>query len=53
MAAMRDPELQAEAKRIQLDVEATAGEDLQRAIARLYATPAALVEKARQALAPK
>jgi tripartite-type tricarboxylate transporter receptor subunit TctC len=53
MAAMRDPELQAEAKRIQLDVEATAGEDLQRAIARLYATPPALVEKARQALAPK
>jgi tripartite-type tricarboxylate transporter receptor subunit TctC len=53
MATMRDPELQAEARRIQVDVDAIPGEALQRGIAQMYATPQALIEKARHALAPK
>jgi tripartite-type tricarboxylate transporter receptor subunit TctC len=53
MAAMNDPELKAEAARIQLDVEAVGGEELQVALARMYATPPDILEKARQAIAPK
>jgi tripartite-type tricarboxylate transporter receptor subunit TctC len=53
MAAMNDPELKAEAARIQLDVEAVGGEELQTALARMYATPPDILEKARQAIAPK
>jgi hypothetical protein len=50
---MRDPELTAEADRIKLDVLPVAGEELQRRIVALYATPAVLVEKARQAFVLK
>jgi len=45
--------LRAEAAKMRLDVEPIAGEDLQILIAGLYATPARLVERARQALAAK
>jgi tripartite-type tricarboxylate transporter receptor subunit TctC len=50
MAAMQDPDLVAEAKRINLDVVATPGEELQAMITKIYATPADVVERARQAL---
>src|SRR6185295_16916504 len=50
MSAMRDPELVAEAEKIKLDVFAISGDALQTLIGRLYATPADIVEKARQAL---
>jgi tripartite-type tricarboxylate transporter receptor subunit TctC len=50
MIAMRDPELVAEAEKIKLDVFAISGDELQTLIGRLYATPADIVEKARQAL---
>lgn len=51
METMTDPELVAEAKRINLDIGPIAGEELQKIIARLYATPAELVEKAKAAIA--
>ncbi len=51
MAAMTDNDLVAEAKRINLDIEPIAGEELQRLIAKLYATPQDLVDKARAAIA--
>jgi tripartite-type tricarboxylate transporter receptor subunit TctC len=50
LATMRDPELKAEAERIQLDVDAIGGEELQAGIAKMYATPPAILEKARRAL---
>ena len=53
MATMRDPELKAEAARINLDVDAIGGEELQAAIAKMYATPAHILDKARQAMLPK
>ena len=53
MATLRDPDLVAEAERMQVDVMPIAGEELQAKIAALYATPKDLLEKARQALARK
>ncbi len=50
MAAMEDPDLVAEAKRIKVDIAPTPGDQLQDMIAKIYATPAEVVEKARQAL---
>jgi len=51
MATMRDPDLRAEAGRMQLDVMAVPGEALQDMIGRLYATPKDILAKAREALA--
>ena len=53
MAAFRDPELRAEAERIQLDIDAIGGDELQSAIAKIYTTPPDILEKARQAMAAK
>ncbi|HKG01088.1 MAG TPA: hypothetical protein VKB15_10725, partial [Xanthobacteraceae bacterium] len=53
MATMRDPDLVAEAKHMQLDIMPVAGEDLQAMIARLYATPKDILDQARQATAAK
>jgi tripartite-type tricarboxylate transporter receptor subunit TctC len=53
MATMRDPELVAEAKRMEVDAIPVAGEELQAAITKLYAAPAHLIEKAKQAVAGK
>lgn len=50
MATMTDPELIAEAQRIQVDVLAVSGEELQEMIAKLYRTPPDLLEKARAAI---
>jgi hypothetical protein len=43
----------AEAEKIKLDVSPISGERLQALIAQLYATPADVVDKARQALVYK
>jgi len=51
--ALGDGNLRAEAAKMRLDVEPIAGEDLQILIAGLYATPARLIERARQALAAR
>ncbi len=53
MATMTDPELVAEAKRINLDIAPIAGEELQALIAKLYATPQDVVDKAKAALVYK
>jgi len=53
MAAMTDPDLVAEAKRINLDIAPIAGEALQTLIAKLYATPQDVVDKAKAALVYK
>jgi tripartite-type tricarboxylate transporter receptor subunit TctC len=50
MAALQEPVLLAEAGRIKLDIEAISGEDVQAMVATLFATPAHVVERARQSL---
>lgn len=53
MAAMTDSDLVAEAKRINLDIAPIPGEELQTLIAKLYATPQDVVDKAKAALVYK
>ena len=53
MTAFADPRLLTEAKKMNFDVEPMSGEDMQGLVARLYATPAHLVERAKQALTAK
>ena len=53
MAAFRDKSLLAEADKMRLDIEPTAGEDMQREVARVYATPTRIVERARLALSTR
>ena len=53
MAAIRNPDMMAEAKKIDLDIDAISGEELQTMIGRIYATPKDILEKAKQALTLK
>jgi tripartite-type tricarboxylate transporter receptor subunit TctC len=50
MTAMRDPELLAEAGRIGLVIDPISGEELQALAEKIFATPATVVEQAKQAL---
>ena len=50
---MRGNRVQTEAERMKLDVEPIAGDELQAIVTRVYATPAYVVERARQALTAK
>jgi tripartite-type tricarboxylate transporter receptor subunit TctC len=53
MAAIADPALLADAKKTRLDLEAIGGSELQSLIAKLYALPPNIVEKAKQSLTYK
>ncbi len=53
MAALSSEALRAEAAKMNLDIEPIPGDDLQTLVAGLYATPAHVVERARQALTAK
>jgi tripartite-type tricarboxylate transporter receptor subunit TctC len=50
LEAIRDPELQADAKRMNIDADPTSGEELQEKIAAMYATPKPVVERVRKAM---
>jgi tripartite-type tricarboxylate transporter receptor subunit TctC len=52
-ATMKDPALLADAETERLEVRPVSGTDVQAMIARLYATPESLVQKARDALGTK
>jgi tripartite-type tricarboxylate transporter receptor subunit TctC len=52
-AALNDKELQAEAKKIKLDLEPLSGDEVQAMVARLFAMPKAIVTRAKQSLAYK
>ena len=47
---MKDPAFVAEAGQMQLDVEPTRGEDAQKIVEKMYATPPAVVERAKKLL---
>jgi hypothetical protein len=53
LAALHDKTLLAEAEKMKLDVEPISGDEIQSVVTRLYATPAAVIERARQALTAK
>jgi tripartite-type tricarboxylate transporter receptor subunit TctC len=48
-AAMKDKELNAEAVKLDLEVNPTTGEEMQEVLTRVYATPKALVDKLAEA----
>jgi hypothetical protein len=50
MATMRDQELLAEAKKVGLVIDPISGEELQALAESIFATPAGVVEQAKQAL---
>jgi tripartite-type tricarboxylate transporter receptor subunit TctC len=50
LAALRDPELKAEGEKLGLDLDPISGEELQDIAAKMYATPADVVERAKQAV---
>jgi tripartite-type tricarboxylate transporter receptor subunit TctC len=53
MAALQDPETRAEAEKMKLDLDALGGEDVQAEVAKAYAMPPHIVERAKQALVYK
>jgi len=53
MAATRDEELLAEAKKMRVEVRPLSGEDMQALVTKIYATPRAVVDRTREALTYK
>ncbi len=53
VVALNDKNLRTEADKMQFDVDPMAGEELQKLVSDLYATPPHLIERARQALTAK
>jgi tripartite-type tricarboxylate transporter receptor subunit TctC len=51
-ATMADPEFRAEAVRIQADVAPSTGEEAQKLVERIYATPRPVIEHIKKLLAP-
>ena len=51
-ATMRDPELLAEAAKLQADIAPTKGEDVQDIVARIYATPRPVIDRVKKYFAP-
>jgi tripartite-type tricarboxylate transporter receptor subunit TctC len=51
-AAMQDPELIAEAEKVQLDLRPQSGEEVQAFIQRVYSAPREVAERARKAVQP-
>jgi tripartite-type tricarboxylate transporter receptor subunit TctC len=52
MAAIRDPELLAEAQKMKLDISPMTGEQTQALVAKLYETPKDVIEKVRAIMVP-
>ena len=52
LAVMQDPQFLAEADKSRLDISPSPGDELQQLVERIYATPAATVERARAIIQP-
>lgn len=50
MATMQDPQLVADAQKMKLDLDAISGEEVQALVGKVYATPEAIIHRAKQAL---
>ena len=51
-ATMEDPEFLAEAQKIEADISPTTGEDVQKLVAHIYATPKPVIDRAKKLLNP-
>jgi hypothetical protein len=51
-ATMNDPDFRAEAEKIQADLAPSTGEDVQKLVGRIYATPGPVVERAKKLFTP-
>jgi hypothetical protein len=51
MATMRDPEFLADTAKLQLGIDASSGEEMERVVNEAYALPPAIIAKVRKALA--
>jgi hypothetical protein len=51
MATMRDPEFLAETQKLQLNIDPTTGEEMERIVREAYALPESVILKVRKALA--
>jgi tripartite-type tricarboxylate transporter receptor subunit TctC len=51
-ATMADPQFLAEAEKVRIDISPLSGAKVQEAVAKLYAAPREIVERARQAISP-
>jgi tripartite-type tricarboxylate transporter receptor subunit TctC len=51
-ATMADPEFRGEAAKMQADLAPSTGEDVQKLVARIYATPRPVIERVKKILAP-
>ena len=52
-ATQKDPDFQAEAKKMLFDSDPTTGEETQKIIAKFYQTPPEVVERAKKLLTPQ
>jgi tripartite-type tricarboxylate transporter receptor subunit TctC len=52
-ATMADPDFRAEAAKMQADLAPSTGEDVQKLVARIYATPRPVIERLKRILAPQ
>jgi tripartite-type tricarboxylate transporter receptor subunit TctC len=52
MAMANDPAFRAEATKLQIDVSPTPGEAVQQFVTRMYASPRAVIERAKEAISP-
>lgn len=50
METIKDPELQADARRMNIDADPTSGEELQQKIAAMYATPKDVIDRVKKAM---
>ena len=53
MASLKDPALLEDAKKSRIDIDAVSGEEVQALVAKMFATPEAVVTRAREAQVPK
>ena len=53
MAALKDPALLEDAKKARIDIDGVSGEEVQRLVAKMFATPEPIVQRAREAQIPK
>jgi tripartite-type tricarboxylate transporter receptor subunit TctC len=49
-ASIKDPELRGEAAKARLDLDAVSGEDLQALVAKVYASPPAVIARTKKAI---
>jgi hypothetical protein len=50
MDTVKDPQVAADAKKMKLDLDAISGDEVQELVEKIYATPPAIIQRAKQVL---